>query len=138
MKMQELQQQPDTAGWLATLLAHVAAWWPYIQSFFWKFMPAPLGALAFILFDPPATRKELFLRFTVSYVFGSMCWGFTFSLLHSFSLFSFLDIANRHHTGPVEFFTAGVGWSALAVLATYQRKLRETPPQLPDVKNIVP
>jgi hypothetical protein len=137
--MQELQQSPETAGWLTTVLANLGAWLPQIQAFFWKFMPVPLGAVVMVLFDPPKSRRELFTRLTVSYLVGSIFSGVMFDLLHSFSLFAFLDAANRRHVGAVEFFTAGLGWTMLAMFATYQRKLRETPPALPDaVKNIAP
>ena len=134
MKMPELQQQhSEAAGWAVNFLANIGAWLPYAQAFFWKFLPAPLGAVVMVLFDMPKTRKELFIRLTVAYLTGNIMGGFVFDLLHSFSLFSFLDLANRRHVGAVEFLTAGCGWTALSMFATYQRKLREAPPPIPGV-----
>lgn len=90
-------------------------------------MPAPLGAAVMLLFDTPKTRKELFVRLSVSYLFGSMFSPVVFDFLHSFTLLSFLDINNRRHFGAVEFFTASIGWTILAMFATLQRKARENP-----------
>jgi hypothetical protein len=117
MKMPEpVLSSPEAAGWLAAA-----------SAFFWKFMPAPMGAVVMVLFDTPKTRKELFIRLTVAYLFGVMFGEVFFAFLKSFGLFSFLDIANRRHYGAVEFFTAGCGWSLLAAWATLQRRLRADP-----------
>lgn len=125
--MNELQQSPEAAGWFASLAATVASWWPYLTAFFWKFMPAPLGALVMVLFDMPKTRMELFKRLAVSYLVGNMFADVVFDLLHSFSLFSFLEATNRRHMGAVEFFTASLGWTVLAMWATWQRTARQDP-----------
>lgn len=139
MKMSDIQQSPaETAGWVSVVLSQLAAWWPSLQTFFWKFMPAPLGAVVMVVFDPPKTRRELFVRLTVAYFTGNMLSGFTFDFLDSFALFSFLDAANRRHVGAVEFFTAGCGWTVLSMWATYQRRLREKPPELPGVDPKLP
>jgi hypothetical protein len=133
MKMQDIPQSPEAAGWAATVLAHLSAWTPHLQAFLWKFMPVPLGALVMVVFDPPKTRRELFTRLTVAYMTGNLLAGFVFDLLDSFAFLAFLDATNRRHVGAVEFFTAGCGWTLLSMFATYQRRLRESPPDLPDV-----
>lgn len=116
MKMQEPSQYLDAAGWAALL-----------SSLFWKYMPAPLGALVMVLFDMPKTRKELFLRLVASYIASIFLGDVAFDLLHSFSLLSFLDAGNRKHYAAVEFLIGGCGWSMLAIFATLQRKFRDDP-----------
>jgi hypothetical protein len=116
MRMHDLQQYPEAASWLAS-----------ISTFFWKFCPAPLGALVMVIFDTPKTRRELFIRLTVAFLFGSMFGDVMFDFLDSFKWLEFLDKTNRRHFGAVEFFTAGCGWSLLSAWATLQRKLRENP-----------
>lgn len=113
MKMTELPQAPEAASWLV--------------AFFWKFMPAPLGAVVMVVFDMPKTRGELFVRLTVAYLASIMLGEVVFDFLDSIPWFSFLDIHNRKHFAAVEFLTAGAGWSLLAGFATVQRKFRDDP-----------
>jgi hypothetical protein len=138
MRMNELQQSPEATSWLASVMANLAAWWPTIETFFWKFMPAPLGALLMIVFDMPETRRQAFTRFSVSFLVSIIVGPVLFDFLHSFSLFSFLDRHNERHMGFVMFIAAGFGWTFLALLATYNRKARENPGAVIDnVKNVL-
>lgn len=116
MKAMDLQQSPDAATWLAT-----------IAALFWKFAPAPLGALVMIMVDMPKTRTELFWRLVVSFIASVMLGEAVFDFLHSLSWLAFLDEHKRSHVAAVDFLVGGSGWFVLGAAAMYLRKLRADP-----------
>lgn len=118
--MQELQQSPEAASWLASALATVS-------TLFWKFMPGPLGAAVMLIFDTPETKRELFGRLVVAYIFTVMFGDLAFDFLRTLSWLSFLDHAKKTHTAGVDFLLGGCGWSALAALSVMLRKFRADP-----------
>jgi hypothetical protein len=127
MRMNELQQSQEAAGWFATLLAAISSWVTPLAPYFWKFVPAPLGAVVMIAVDMPKTRSELFWRLVVSFVFSVMLGEAVFDFLDSFALLAFLDSAKRSHVAAVDFLVGGSGWFVLGAGAMWLRKLRADP-----------
>lgn len=132
MKMHELQQSPEAASWLAS-------WLGTITALFWKFAPAPLGALVMIAVDMPKTRTELFWRLVVSFIASVMLGEAVFDFLHSLSWFTFLDSAKRSHVAAVDFIVGGSGWFLLGGAAMLLRRFRGDPlATVQDVKKTAP
>jgi hypothetical protein len=137
--MHEQLQSPEAASWLASLSHWLLSAAGVASALFWKFCPAPLGALVMVIFDTPKTRRELFIRLSVAFLFGSMFAPVVFDFLRTFSWFTFLDAGNRRHFGAVEFFTAGCGWTVLSAWATWQRRARENPAAaVQEIRDIAP
>lgn len=125
MRMNDLPQSHEAAGWIAAL--------------FWKFAPGPLGALVMVIFDNPKTKKELFWRFVVAYIATVMFGETVFDFLHSLSWFAFLDPLKKAHTASVDFLVGGCGYSLLAGLSVVLRKFRTNPvAAAEDAKRIAP
>lgn len=92
-----------------------------------KLLPAGIGAGLMILVDPPQSKRELFLR-----LFAGMGCSFLFTstvldLLHSFSMFAFLDKANHDHRMAVAGALGAVGWFLLGGAAMLLKKYRADP-----------
>lgn len=104
---------PEMAGASAVLLA--------------KFLPAGLGALVMVAVDVPKTKKELFWRIFVAFASSFLFGDFAFDMLHTFSLFAFLDEAKRSHIGAVYAMVGGAGWFVLGGASMWLRKFRADP-----------
>lgn len=113
MKMQELQQSPETAGWLAALL--------------FKLLPGGLGAAVMIMVDPPDSRRELFARLFVAFVASALLGDVVLDALHTFSWFAFLDADKRHHRVAVDFIVGGAGWFVIGAASMWLKRLRADP-----------
>jgi hypothetical protein len=113
MKMQELQQSPETASWLAALL--------------YKFLPAGLGAAIMIAVEPPKTRRELFWRLVAAFVCSAMFGELAMDWLHSLSVFAFLEPAKRAHQAAIDFIVGGSGWFVLGGGGVLLRRFKADP-----------
>lgn len=92
-----------------------------------KLLPAGLGAGAMVLVDPPDSKRELFARLFVAFAFSYLFARFAFDLLHSFSLFAFLDWDTDEHRIAVEGLCGAAGWFVLGGASTWLRKFRAAP-----------
>lgn len=113
MKMQELQQSPEAAGWITALL--------------YKFLPASLGAVIMIVIEPPKTRRELFWRLIAAFVCSAIFGELVMDWLHSLSFMSFLDPSKRSHQSGVDFIVGGSGWFILGGGGVLLRRFKEEP-----------
>lgn len=116
--MQELQSSPESAGWLAAGL--------------YKFMPGAFGAAVAVLVDMPETKRDLFIRLTVAFIFSVMLGEAIFDWLHSFSLFSFLDANKRSHTSAIDFLSGSFGWFVIGGAVMYFKRFKADPVQAVD------
>jgi hypothetical protein len=124
MKMQELQQSPETPAWMLTIL--------------YKFLPAGLGAAIMIAIEPPKTRGELFWRLVAAFICSAIFGELAMDWAHSLSLLSFLDPAKRSHQAAVDFIVGGSGWFVLGGGGVMLRRFRGEPiATVEDAKKVV-
>lgn len=92
-----------------------------------KLLPAGVGAALMVAVDPPKNKRELFARlfaaFASSYLFGDTI----FDLLHSLSLFSFLDHGVRAHAVAVDGVVGALGWFVLGGVSMMAKRFRTDP-----------
>lgn len=120
--MQDLSS-PET-GWAAALL--------------FKLLPGGLGAAVMICVDPPQSKRELFARMFVAFVASALLGDVVFDMLHTFSLFAFLDAGKRMHTVGVDFLVGGAGWFVIGAAAMLLKKYRADPlSAIEDAKKVV-
>jgi hypothetical protein len=111
MKMQELQQSPETAGWLAALL--------------YKLLPGAAGAAVMICVDPPNNKRELFARLFVAFMCSYFLGDVVFEMVKTnIGWFAFLNPFKRAHTVSVDFVVGGCGWFVVGAAAMVLKKLR--------------
>lgn len=111
--MQELQQYPESAGWLAAIL--------------YKLLPAALGAAIMVAVQLPESKREWFLRIFVALAASAVFCDFVFSFLHSFSLFSFLDEGKKGHVAAVAGLIGASAWFVMGGAAMWLKKFRADP-----------
>lgn len=92
-----------------------------------KLLPAGLGALLMVVVDPPATRRELFMRLFVSFAFSLLFGRFIFDLLHGLSLFAFLNWNADEHRTAVLGLCGAMGWSVVGGSSTWLKRFRADP-----------
>jgi hypothetical protein len=125
MKMQDLHQSPEAAGWVAALL--------------YKLLPGGLGAAVMICVDPPESKRELFARLFVAFACSLVLGDVVFDLAHSFTLFAFLDATKRAHTVAVDFIVGGVGWFVIGGAAMLLKRWKADPVAAAEAaKKVVP
>lgn len=114
MRMQELQQSPETAGWAISLL--------------YKFLPAGLGAAIAIMVDPPQSKRDLFARFFAAFVMSAMFGELAMELLRAnVAWLSFLDPTKRSHAAAVDFIIGAFGWFVVGGLVMLATRWRNNP-----------
>lgn len=126
MKMNELQQSSEAAQWLSSAWSAV---WATLVALFWKFMPAPLGALVMISVKMPKSRGELFWRLMVACIASMMLGELVFDFLHSLSWLAFLNASKRSHTAGVDFIVGASGWFVVGAVGWWLDRLRGNPLQ---------
>jgi hypothetical protein len=74
-----------------------------------KLAPAGIGAAIMVLVDPPANKRELFLRVFVAFAASYLLGDVVFDMLHSTAAFAFLDHAKRAHTVAIDGLVGALG-----------------------------
>lgn len=92
-----------------------------------KLAPAGLGAAIMVLVDPPANKRELFIRLFVAFAASYLLGDVVFDLLRSTSAFSFLDHRVRAHTVAIDGLVGALGWSFFAGALAWLRRFRTDP-----------
>lgn len=125
MKMQELQQSPETASWLAVVL--------------YKLLPASVGAAIMVAVQLPETKREWFLRIFVALASSAIFCDFVFDLLHSFGTFSFLNEAKKSHVAAVAGMIGATAWFVIGGTGMWLKKVRTDPiAAIEDAKKVIP
>lgn len=112
MKMQDLSNT-ETAGWIAALL--------------YKLLPAGIGAGIMIAVQLPETKREWFLRIFVALACSALLCDFVFDMLHSFSLFAFLDDSKKSHVSAVAGLVGALSWFVMGGVGMWLKKFRADP-----------
>lgn len=92
-----------------------------------KLLPAGIGAAIMVCVDPPQCKRELFARVFVALACAYLFGDTVLDLLHSFSLFAFLDAGKRAHQVAIDGLTGGLGWSFMGGVSMWMRKFRANP-----------
>jgi arginine exporter protein ArgO len=113
MKMQELQQSPEAAGWLAVLV--------------YKLLPAAAGAAIMVAVQLPETRREWFSRIFVALACSLLFTDLVFDGLHTLSWFSFLNESKKSHVAAVAGLIGSSAWFIMGGAAMWLKKFRDNP-----------
>lgn len=92
-----------------------------------KLLPAGIGAALMIAVDPPATKRELFLRLFVAFAFSYLFGDVMFDFAKSFNLFAFMDAAKRAHVVAVDGIAGASGWFVVGGASQLLKKFRADP-----------
>lgn len=92
-----------------------------------KLLPAGIGAGLMVLVDPPATKRELFVRLFAGLAMSFLLTGATIDGVRTIGWFSWLERGNLEHVVAVAGLWGALGWFVIGGLAMWGKKLRADP-----------